>query len=186
MSTGSAEIAQIECDPPDRWMSSKEVCAYLDVVSATLIEWDRIGILRCFQAVPNGEKRYRKSWVDEFVESRRGRRLATESGSDVPGSAQIQCETRERLVDEILDLKLRAGLLDQLITSARGPVHADGRITFTEGGGLDDKAWFAAVEAVRTPRPRLISRQKPLADYTEAELREFVEAEFAKPPAEPI
>lgn len=57
----------------------------------------------------------------------------------------------DALRDVITDLHDRADLLSQLLRSARGPQHANGRIYVD----LDADAWYAALLADIAPRPQL-------------------------------
>jgi hypothetical protein len=70
------------------------------------------------------------------------------------------------------DLEYRADVLDQLMNSARALRIDNGRVTVEH----DAQAWFAAQIAHAALRPT--GPTKPLAEWTQAELREFVRRHF--------
>lgn len=108
------------------------------------------------------------------------------SSSDMAGMPQIGRQNGDvavGLLEVFRDLQGRAESCSRLLHSAQAPRHDNGIVHVS----FPAVEWFAAIAADSAPRPGLAkSRRKPLADWTEVELREFVRAEFARPPSEPI
>jgi excisionase family DNA binding protein len=68
-----ARIEAVERAPADdRWLSAKEAAAVLGVSTRTLYQFCRTGELRHARITmnPNGVMRFRRAWLDAFMETR--------------------------------------------------------------------------------------------------------------------
>lgn len=73
----------------DRWLSAKEAAAVLGVSTRTLYQFCRTGDLRHARITMNGNgvMRFRRSWLDAFMEARTTRgRLSARVTSREPSS----------------------------------------------------------------------------------------------------